>query len=60
MVNLVIVMYASAVRDAMQSKDLEKMKAVAAQARQTILEHRDLAASYIELVDAIEALERGK
>lgn len=50
----VTTLYGAAIRKAIASNDLEKMKAVAAQAKQTIKEQKDLAAALIELLDAID------
>jgi len=51
-------LYGVGIREAIASNDLEKMKAVASQAKETIKAHGDLSAAYIELVDAIESLSR--
>lgn len=54
-------MYAVPIREAIASNDLEKMKALASQAKETIKAHGDLANAYLELVDAIAGLEgKGK
>jgi len=54
----VVMLYGVGIREAIASNDLEKMKAVASQAKETIKAHGDLSAAYIELVDAIESLSR--
>lgn len=52
-------MYAGSMRDAIASNDLEKMKAVAEQAKASIKEQGDLTGALVELLDAIEQLENG-
>jgi hypothetical protein len=57
----IVVLYAAGIREAVASNDLEKMKAIAAQAKETIKAHGDLSSAYLDLVDAIEAIEgKGK
>ena len=56
----VVILYGVAVRDAILTNDIEKMKAVAKQARQTIKEQGDLSAALIELEEAIAKLEESK
>jgi hypothetical protein len=50
-------LYGVGIREAIASNDLEKMKAVAEQAKQTIREQKDLSAALIDLLDAIDKLE---
>lgn len=50
------VLYGVAIREAIASNDVEKMKAVAEQAKKTIKEHGDLSVALIELQDAIAKL----
>lgn len=50
-------MYASAIRDAIASGDVEKMKAAAQQAEQQIKEQGDLSVALLELQAAIKRLE---
>lgn len=52
-------MYAASMRDAIASNDLEKMKAVAQQAKQHIQEQGDMNQALVELYDAIDRLESG-
>lgn len=52
-----VVLYAAGIREAVASNDVEKMKAIAEQAKQTIKEHGDLSVALIELQDAIDKLE---
>lgn len=54
----IVVLYGVGIRDAIASNDVEKMKAVAAQAKQLIREQGDLHLALIELLDAIEKLEK--
>lgn len=56
----VTVLYASGIRDAVASNDLEKMKAMAEQAKKTIREHGDLSVALIDLLEAIDKLEGRK
>jgi len=51
-------MYGVAIRNALASKNLAKMKSAAAQARQTISEQGDLHAALIKLEDAIAKMEK--
>ncbi|CAD0000671.1 DUF1843 domain-containing protein [Flavobacterium chungangense] len=53
-----IMLYAAGIREAIASNDLEKMIAVATQAKQTVKEQQDLSAALLELLDAIEALKK--
>lgn len=53
-----IMMYASAIREAIASDDLGKMKAVAAQAKESIKEQGDMAQAIVELYEAIARLEK--
>ena len=50
-------LYGVGIRDAIASNDLEAMKAIAAQAKETLSGQGDLAAAYVDLVDAIGKLE---
>jgi hypothetical protein len=54
----IVILYGVGIREAIASNDLEKMKAVAEQAKQTIREQKDLAAALVDLLDAIEKLEK--
>lgn len=54
---MAIVLYGVAIRNALASKNLAKMKSTAAQARQTIVEQADLHAALIKLEDAIAKIE---
>lgn len=54
----VVMLYGVSIRDAIASNDLEKMKAVAEQAKQTIREQKDLHVALIDLLDAIDKLEK--
>jgi len=54
----VVLLYGVGIRDAIASNDLEKMKAVAEQAKQTIKEQGELTVALIDLLDAIEKLEK--
>ncbi|MBL4605931.1 MAG: DUF1843 domain-containing protein [Flavobacteriaceae bacterium] len=57
----VVVLYAAGIREAVASNDLEKMKAVASQAKASIRAHGDLHVAYLDLVEAIEAFKgKGK
>ncbi|MFD2567448.1 DUF1843 domain-containing protein [Pseudotenacibaculum haliotis] len=57
----VVVLYAAGIREAVASNDIEKMKAVAAQAEATIRAHGDLHVAYLDLVKAIQGFEgKGK
>jgi hypothetical protein len=51
-------MYAAAIREAIASDDLGKMKAVAEQARKEVREQGDLNQALIELHDAIGKIEK--
>lgn len=51
-------LYGAAIREAIASNDLAKMEAVAEQAKQTIKQQGDLAAAYLELIEAIESLKK--
>lgn len=51
-------LYASSIRDAVATNDLEKMKAMLQQTRRTIKELGDLSVALVELEEAIEKLER--
>ncbi|WP_281231804.1 DUF1843 domain-containing protein [Flavobacterium gelatinilyticum] len=53
-----IMLYAAGIREALVSNDLEKMKAVAEQAKQTVKEQGDLSAALLELLEAIEKLKK--
>lgn len=53
-----IMMYAAAIREAIASDDLGKMKAVAEQARREVREQGDLSQALVELYEAIEKMER--
>ncbi len=56
-----VVLYGVGIREAIASNDLEKMKAVASQAKATIRAHGDLHVAYIELTEAIESFSgKGK
>lgn len=50
-------LYGVGIREAIASNDLEKMRAVAAQAEVTLKAQGDIGAAYVELRDAIQALE---
>lgn len=54
----IVVLYAAGIREAIATNDLEKMKAVASQAKQTIREQKDLSAALLELQEAIEKLSK--
>lgn len=54
----IVVLYAAGIREAIATNDLEKMKAVADQAKQTIREQKDLSAALLELQEAIEKLSK--
>lgn len=54
----VTMLYAAGIREAIASNDLEKMKAVAEQAKQTVREQKDLHAALLELLDAIDNLKK--
>lgn len=54
----VTMLYAAGIREAIASNDLEKMKAVAEQAKQTVREQGDLSSALIELLEAIESLRK--
>lgn len=54
----VTMLYAAGIREAIASNDLEKMKAVAEQAKQTVREQGDLSSALIELLEAIESLKK--
>ena len=51
-------MYGAAIRNAIATNDLEKMKAAAKQAKQLIKEQGDLYLALIELEEAIAKLDR--
>lgn len=55
--NMSTSMYASAIRDAIASGDVEKMKAAAQQAEQQIKEQGDLSVALLELQAAIKKLK---
>ncbi|WP_298423684.1 DUF1843 domain-containing protein [uncultured Kordia sp.] len=50
-------LYGVGIREAIASNSLEKMKAVAAQAEVTLKAQGDIGAAYVELRNAIDALE---
>ncbi|MCD9575154.1 MULTISPECIES: DUF1843 domain-containing protein [Flavobacterium] len=54
----VVMLYAAGIREAIASNDLEKMRAVAEQAKQTVREQGDLSAALVELLEAIEKLRK--
>lgn len=54
----VVMLYAAGIREAIASNDLEKMRAVAEQAKQTVREQKDLHAALIELLEAIDKLKK--
>ncbi|TWI97651.1 uncharacterized protein DUF1843 [Mucilaginibacter frigoritolerans] len=54
----IVVLYGVGIRDAIASNDVEKMKAVAAQAKQTIREQGDLHLALLDLLEAIDKLEK--
>jgi hypothetical protein len=54
----VVMLYAAGIREAIASNDLEKMIAVAEQAKQTVKEQGDLSSALLELLEAIESLRR--
>ncbi|BDD06839.1 DUF1843 domain-containing protein [Aureibacter tunicatorum] len=51
-------MYAASIREAIASNDVEKMKATAEQAKKTIKESGDISLALVELIDAIDKLEK--
>ncbi|BDD06840.1 DUF1843 domain-containing protein [Aureibacter tunicatorum] len=51
------VLYAAGIREAAASNDVEKMKAVAEQAKKNIKESGDLSLALVELLEAIEKLD---
>lgn len=53
----IIVAYGAAIREALASNDLTKMKAIEEQAKKTILEQGDIHVALIDLQEAIEKLE---
>lgn len=53
-----IMMYAAAIREAIASDNLGKMKAVAEQAKQSVREQGDIAQAIVELYEAIQRLEK--
>jgi Domain of unknown function (DUF1843). len=52
------VLYGVAIREAIASNDLERMKAVAEQAKQTVKEQGDFSVALIELLEAIDKLKK--
>lgn len=54
----IITPYGAAIREAIASNDLAKMKAIAEQAKKTIKEQGDLSVALIDLQEAIEKLEK--
>ncbi|MFW0737395.1 MULTISPECIES: DUF1843 domain-containing protein [unclassified Flavobacterium] len=52
------VLYGVGIREAIASNDLEKMVAVAEQAKKTIRDQKDLHVALVELLDAIDALKK--
>jgi hypothetical protein len=54
---MAVMMYGPAIRNALASKNLTKMKSAAAQARQLIAQQGDLHAALIKLEDAIAKME---
>jgi hypothetical protein len=54
----IVVLYGVGIRDAIASNDVEKMKAVASQAKQTIREQGDLHLALLDLHEAIDKLEK--
>jgi hypothetical protein len=50
--------YGAAIREAIASNSLKKMKTAAKIAKQTISDQKDLHSAYIDLVDAITKLEK--
>jgi hypothetical protein len=54
----VVMLYAAGIREAIASNDLEKMIAVAEQAKQTVKEQGDLSSALLELLEAIETLRK--
>jgi len=54
-----VMLYGVAIKDASASNDLEKMKAIAAQAKQLIKEQGDIYTSLLDLLEKIETLEKG-
>jgi len=57
---MVVQVYGVAIREAIASNNLEKMKAVAKQAKQLLIEQKDFPVALIELIEAIEKLEEKK
>jgi hypothetical protein len=53
-------LYASAIRDAIKTSDIAKMKAAAAQAKQQIKEQGDLHQALVELEAAIQKVDTKK
>lgn len=49
--------YGAAIKDAIESNSLEKMKAVREQSKRVIHEQGDLEVAFLELQDAIQKLE---
>ncbi|MEA9413222.1 DUF1843 domain-containing protein [Flavobacterium sp. PL02] len=54
------VLYGVGIREAIASNDLEKMVAVAEQAKKTIRDQKDLHVALVELLDAIDSLKKKK
>lgn len=54
----VTMLYAAGIREAVASNDLEKMKAVAEQAKKTVREQKDLHAALLELLEAIDTFRK--
>lgn len=54
----VLMPYGAAIREAIASNDVEKMKAVAETAKETIKAHGDIHAALIDLQEAIEQQEK--
>jgi hypothetical protein len=53
----IVPLYGVGIREAIASNNLEKMKAIAAQAGETIKAHGDISAAYVDLKDAIDKLD---
>lgn len=56
----VMMPYGVAIREALASNDLAKMQAIAEQAKETIKQQGDLTVAFLELLEAITALESKK
>jgi hypothetical protein len=52
------VLYGVVIKDAIASKDLKKMKATAEKAKQYIRDQKDVSVALLDLLDAIDKLEK--